>query len=133
MGEVVSVRIADLSKRVPFPNDKLVLLLTVAAREVFFADERIVPLDHEDSNFKLNNDTLFSKVPLPRQNIHTINPELLDNPEEVAEYVLTNFYDDGKGIRLTVHVFFLMKIPQGLRATAYRMFRWKERCSFPTF
>ncbi|CAD6567555.1 MAG: suppressor of los1-1 [Cyphobasidiales sp. Tagirdzhanova-0007] len=53
--------------------------------EVFFADERIVPLDHEDSNFKLNNDTLFSKVPIMRRNIHTINPDLLDNPEELAE------------------------------------------------
>jgi len=53
--------------------------------EVFFADERIVPLDHDDSNFKLNNDVLFSKVPLPRENIHTINTELLDDPEEVAE------------------------------------------------
>ena len=56
-------------------------------REVFFADERIVPLDHEDSNFKLNNDTLFSKVPIMRRNIHTINPDLLDNPEELAECV----------------------------------------------
>jgi 6-phosphogluconolactonase len=57
----------------------------MAHREVFFADERIVPLDHEDSNFKLNNDTLFSKVPLPRENIHTINTDLLNDPEELAE------------------------------------------------
>ena len=59
--------------------------LRASFREVFFADERIVPLDHDDSNFKLNNDVLFSKVPLPRENIHTINTELLDDPEEVAE------------------------------------------------
>merc|ERR1711939_367920 len=39
--------------------------------EVFFANERLVPLDHDDSNFKLNNDVLFSKVPIPRENIHT--------------------------------------------------------------
>lgn len=56
-------------------------------REVFFADERLVPLDHADSNFKINNDNLFSKVPIPRENIHTINTDLLDDPEELAEYV----------------------------------------------
>lgn len=55
------------------------------SREVFFADERLVPLDHEDSNFRLNDEKLFSKVPIPRENIHTINTDLLDDPEEVAE------------------------------------------------
>jgi len=40
--------------------------------EVFFADERIVPLDHEDSNFRLNQEHLFSKVPIPSENIHKI-------------------------------------------------------------
>ena len=29
---------------------------------VFFADERIVPLDHDDSNFKACNDVMFSQV-----------------------------------------------------------------------
>ena len=45
-----------------------------------------MPLDHEDSNFKLNQDHLFSKVPIPRENIHTINTELLNDPEELAEW-----------------------------------------------
>lgn len=54
-------------------------------REVFFADERVVPLEDDDSNFKANNDALFSKVPIPREHIHTIDTSLLDNPEELAD------------------------------------------------
>jgi len=52
---------------------------------VFYADERIVPLDHEDSNHKLAQDTLFSKVSIPRENIHTIDYSLEDDLEELAD------------------------------------------------
>ena len=54
-------------------------------RHVFYADERIVPLDHEDSNHKLAHDTLFSKVPIPRDNIHTIDYSLQDDLEELSD------------------------------------------------
>jgi 6-phosphogluconolactonase len=54
-------------------------------RHVFYADERIVPLDHEDSNHKLAQDTLFSKVPIPPANIHTIDYSLQDDLEELAD------------------------------------------------
>ncbi|EGG09189.1 uncharacterized protein MELLADRAFT_34495, partial [Melampsora larici-populina 98AG31] len=40
--------------------------------KVFFADERVVPLDHPDSNFAACMDTLFSKVPIERSQITTI-------------------------------------------------------------
>ncbi|CDO72417.1 hypothetical protein BN946_scf184977.g116 [Trametes cinnabarina] len=53
--------------------------------QVFYADERVVPLDHEDSNHHLNTRELFSKVPIPRQNIHTIDPSLADDLEELAD------------------------------------------------
>lgn len=46
-------------------------------RHVFYADERAVPLDHPDSNHKLCIDELFSKVPIPRSNIHHIDTSLL--------------------------------------------------------
>lgn len=55
------------------------------AREVFFADERVVPLDHEDSNYAAVNQHLFSKVPIPAENIHTIDVSLLDDPEACAD------------------------------------------------
>ncbi|KAG8926953.1 suppressor of los1-1 [Tulasnella sp. 408] len=41
---------------------------------VYFADERVVRLDHPDSNYKLCQDELFSKIPrIPKENIRTIN------------------------------------------------------------
>ncbi|KAH8924208.1 6-phosphogluconolactonase [Atractiella rhizophila] len=53
--------------------------------EIFFADERIVPLDSEDSNYRACKEELFSKVPIPEANIHPLNVDLLDKPEECAE------------------------------------------------
>lgn len=58
---------------------------TFLCRHVFYADERIVPLDHEDSNHKLAMDTLFSKVSIPPDNIHTIDYSLQDDLEELAD------------------------------------------------
>ncbi|KAL4399835.1 suppressor of Los1-1 [Malassezia pachydermatis] len=53
---------------------------------VFFADERLVPLSHADSNFKLAEDELFSKVPqLPRDQVYAIDDTLLDDADEVAD------------------------------------------------
>ncbi|KZT06374.1 6-phosphogluconolactonase [Laetiporus sulphureus 93-53] len=53
--------------------------------QVFYADERVVPLDHPDSNHKLCMDELFSKVPIPLDNIHTIDPSLADDIEELSD------------------------------------------------
>ncbi|KAF9911320.1 suppressor of los1-1 [Lobosporangium transversale] len=43
---------------------------------VYFADERCVPLDHEDSNYLLAKKELFDFVDIPEENIHTILPDL---------------------------------------------------------
>jgi 6-phosphogluconolactonase len=42
---------------------------------VFFADERCVPPDHQDSNFRLAHESLFSKVTIPPENIHRMRGE----------------------------------------------------------
>jgi len=54
-------------------------------REVFFADERAVPLDSEDSNYKICDDYVFSKVPLPAEQIHYIDESLISDPQELAD------------------------------------------------
>ncbi len=60
---------------------------------VFWADERAVPRDHPDSNFKLAFDTYLSRVPIPEANLHRIKGE--NGPEKAAreyENDLRNFF-----------------------------------------
>ncbi|MBI3961529.1 MAG: 6-phosphogluconolactonase [Deinococcus sp.] len=49
---------------------------------VFWGDERCVPPDHPDSNYRLANETLLSQVPLPQENVHRMPAEL--EPEQAA-------------------------------------------------
>lgn len=73
-------------------NTKSYLNSSLHDRHVFYADERVVHLDHEDSNHKLCHDSLWSKVPIPPSNIHTIdvpsesNPDSLDIDELADQY-----------------------------------------------
>ena len=48
----------------------------------FWADERCVPKDHEESNFKVSFDSLLSKVSIPVGNIYRIRSE--EDPEKAA-------------------------------------------------
>jgi len=56
--------------------------------DVFFADERIVPLDHDDSNYQECNKVMFSKVAGSKEatadlltRVHTIT---MGNPADIA-------------------------------------------------
>lgn len=42
---------------------------------VFFGDERMVPPDHPDSNYRMANEALLSLVSIPPENIHRIDGE----------------------------------------------------------
>ncbi|KAF8633972.1 hypothetical protein AX15_001150 [Amanita polypyramis BW_CC] len=53
--------------------------------QVFYADERVVPLDHPDSNHRACREHLFSKVPIPAENIHTLDTSLLNDLEELSD------------------------------------------------
>jgi 6-phosphogluconolactonase len=50
---------------------------------VFFVDERPVPPDHEQSNFRLANEALFQPAAIPPANVHRIEAEL--GAEEAAK------------------------------------------------
>ncbi|CAM0952577.1 unnamed protein product [Alopecurus aequalis] len=43
---------------------------------VFWVDERVVPKDHDDSNYKLAYNGLLSKVPIPTGQVYAINDAL---------------------------------------------------------
>jgi 6-phosphogluconolactonase len=61
----------------------------------FWADERCVPQDHPDSNYKLAFDLLLSKVPVPHSNIHRIQGELgPDRAANTYENELGTFFPD---------------------------------------
>ena len=50
---------------------------------VFWGDERCVPPDHEDSNYRMANELLLSKVPVPAPQIHRIRGEM-ESPQDAA-------------------------------------------------
>ncbi len=49
---------------------------------VYFGDERCVPPDHRDSNFRMAQKALLSRVPIPESQQHRIHGEL--EPEEAV-------------------------------------------------
>ncbi|KAF2234147.1 putative 6-phosphogluconolactonase [Viridothelium virens] len=55
--------------------------------EVFFADERAVPLDHPDSNYKLVQEELLDQIPanLGKPKVYPIDIKYLDDVDEMAD------------------------------------------------
>lgn len=84
------------------PKALYALLATDAYREkidwarvhVFFGDERFVPPDHPDSNYRMAREALLAHVPIPEANVHAV-PTTDGSPAEAAvayEATLKTFY-----------------------------------------
>lgn len=56
-----------------------------AKLELFWVDERCVPPDHPDSNYKMTKEALLDHVPLPASQVHRMEGEL-DPAEAAAKY-----------------------------------------------
>ncbi len=54
--------------------------------EFFFGDERTVPPDHADSNFRMVNEALLTQLDLPDRQIHRMRGECDDLDAAAAEY-----------------------------------------------
>jgi len=54
--------------------------------QFFFGDERHVPPDHQDSNFRMANESMLSKVPIKLEQIHRIKAENSDAEKAALEY-----------------------------------------------
>jgi len=65
----------------------------------FWGDERCVPPDHPDSNYRMASETLLSKVPVPPENIFRIPAELPDPEQAARAYAetLMQFFLAGPG------------------------------------
>jgi 6-phosphogluconolactonase len=60
---------------------------------LFFGDERMVPPDSSESNYRMVNDALLSRVPLPPRNLHRIDGETTPQASaESYEAELKNFF-----------------------------------------
>jgi len=72
----------EIHKQIPWPKVHL-----------FWGDERCVPPTHPESNYRMAEETLLSRVPIPAQNIHRIPAEKA--PAQAAdayEQVLQEFF-----------------------------------------
>ncbi len=56
---------------------------------LFFGDERCVPADHDDSNYKMARLAMLDKLPIPADNIHRMPTETGDAAEVATAYAKT--------------------------------------------
>ena len=62
--------------------------------EFFWGDERAVPPEHPDSNYRMAREAMLSRVPAPPENVHRIRAENPDPGAAAEEYerVLRSFF-----------------------------------------
>ncbi|MBI2821307.1 MAG: 6-phosphogluconolactonase [Acidobacteria bacterium] len=66
---------------------------------LFWGDERFVPPDHQDSNYRMVKEALLSKVPVPVENIHPVSTDR-ESPEHAAteyEQTIREFFNISLG------------------------------------
>lgn len=54
--------------------------------DVFFGDERCVPADHADSNYRMAKAALFDRITIPSERVHRMQGELADRDAAAKNY-----------------------------------------------
>ncbi len=54
--------------------------------QFFWGDERCVPPDHIDSNYRMTMEAMLSKVPVPPEHLHRMHGENPDAAAAAADY-----------------------------------------------
>jgi 6-phosphogluconolactonase len=54
--------------------------------QFFFGDERHVPPDHSDSNYRMASEAMLSKAPIQKEQVHRIKGEYPDTEKAALEY-----------------------------------------------
>jgi 6-phosphogluconolactonase len=54
--------------------------------EIFFGDERCVPADHPDSNYRMAKAALFDRIAIPAAQVHRMQGELADRDAAARAY-----------------------------------------------
>ena len=57
-----------------------------AGTHFFWSDERHVPPDHPNSNYRMAHEALLSRVPVPESNVHRVHSENTSAQEAADEY-----------------------------------------------
>jgi 6-phosphogluconolactonase len=81
----------------------------------FFGDERHVPPDHLDSNFRMANEALFKPASVPLENVFRVRAELADADEAASLYQRTmiNFFSPDLALEDGFPVFDLILLGTG--------------------
>jgi 6-phosphogluconolactonase len=54
--------------------------------EIFWGDERCVPPDHADSNYRMAHETMLRHLPIPAEHIHRMEGERSDRDAAARDY-----------------------------------------------
>ena len=87
---------------------------------LFWGDERCVPPDHADSNYRMTREALIDRVPLPPENVHRIHGEA--PPEQAADAyqrVLRQFFGPGENPTRSFDLALLGLGPDGHTASIF--------------
>jgi len=94
-GEVWSVALSggstprDLYRLLADPGSPFRSRVPWEALRIFWGDERHVPPDHPDSNYRMAREALLERAPIPAHNVHRIHAEEPDAARAASAYAET--------------------------------------------